>query len=89
MTGTESVHDKAAKIASAPVDMMGLKVARAAQKRGLIARPLGNILILSPVLVMDEATTDTAAAFLRESIEEVQASLQRRVRTAEGNTDGH
>ena len=75
MMGIEFVRDKAAKTPFEPEDMIGLKVARAAQQRGLIARPLGNILILSPTLVMDEATIDTTAEILHDSIEAVQAAL--------------
>ncbi|SDL23911.1 aminotransferase class III-fold pyridoxal phosphate-dependent enzyme [Aliiruegeria lutimaris] len=75
MMGIEFVRDKADKTPFAPEDMIGLKVARAAQKRGLIARPLGNILILSPTLVMDGAMIDRTAAILRESIAEVHAAL--------------
>lgn len=72
MMGIEFVKDKAAKTPFAPEDMIGLKVAQAAQKRGLIARPLGNILILSPTLVMDEALIDRTAGILRAAIAEVQ-----------------
>ena len=75
MMGIEFVRDKATKLPFAPEDTIGLKVARAAQNRGLIARPLGNILILSPTLVMDEAMIDTTAGILRESIAEVQAKI--------------
>ncbi len=75
MMGIEFVRDKAAKTPFEVEDMIGLKVAQAAQKRGLIARPLGNILILSPTLVMDEGMIDTTAGILRESIAEVQNSL--------------
>ena len=75
MMGIEFVRDKAAKTPFAAEDMIGLKVARAAQDRGLIARPLGNILILSPTLVMDDTLIDTTAAILRDSIEAVQRTL--------------
>jgi adenosylmethionine-8-amino-7-oxononanoate aminotransferase len=75
MMGIEFLRDKATKAAFAPEDMIGLRVARAAQVRGLIARPLGNILILSPTLVMDDAMIDTTAEILRDSIAEVQAAL--------------
>ena len=75
MMGIEFVRDKDARTPFAAEDMIGLKVARAAQKRGLIARPLGNILILSPTLVMDAALIDRTAAILREAITEVQAGL--------------
>ncbi|MCB1358558.1 MAG: aminotransferase class III-fold pyridoxal phosphate-dependent enzyme [Maritimibacter sp.] len=75
MMGIEFVRDKAKKTPFEPDDKIGLKVARAAQNRGLIARPLGNILILSPTLVLDAAMIETTAGILRESIAEVQAKI--------------
>ncbi|PZX10284.1 adenosylmethionine-8-amino-7-oxononanoate aminotransferase [Palleronia aestuarii] len=75
MMGIEFVRDKADKTPFAPEELVGLKVAQAAQKRGLVARPLGNILILSPTLVMDDATIDRCAGILRESIAEVAAHV--------------
>ena len=75
MMGLEFVKDKATAEPFAPEDRIGLRLAREAQKRGLIARPLGNILILSPTLVMDEALIDRTAAILDDSIAAVQASL--------------
>ncbi|MBS8259866.1 aminotransferase class III-fold pyridoxal phosphate-dependent enzyme [Roseibium polysiphoniae] len=75
MMGLEFVKDKSSKLAFTPEDAIGLKLARATQKRGLIARPLGNILILSPTLIMSEAQIEKIGDILQESIEEVAASL--------------
>ena len=75
MMGIEFVKDKALKTPFEPEDQIGLKIARAAQARGLIARPLGNILILSPTLIMTQELIERTAAILRESIAEVQAAL--------------
>lgn len=75
MMGLEFVRDKDTKEPFAPEELIGLKVARAAQSRGLIARPLGNILILSPTLVMDEDMIDTTADILRDAIADVQTTL--------------
>ncbi|MGQ7843089.1 aminotransferase class III-fold pyridoxal phosphate-dependent enzyme [Granulosicoccus sp. 3-233] len=75
MMGLEFVKDKEHKTPFAPTEMIGQKVAQAAQKRGLIARPLGNILILSPTLIMSEAQIDQTADILRESIADVQGKL--------------
>lgn len=69
MMGLEFVKDKATKKAFEPEDNVGSEVAQQAQKRGLIARPLGNILILSPTLIMDDALIGRVADILRESIE--------------------
>ncbi|NVK48091.1 MAG: aminotransferase class III-fold pyridoxal phosphate-dependent enzyme [Rhodobacteraceae bacterium] len=75
MIGLEFVKDRATKESHAPEAQVGLKVARACQKRGLIARPLGNVLILSPTLIMDEAMIDEIEGILREAITEVAAGL--------------
>ena len=75
MMGIEFVKDRATKEPFAPEAEVGLKVARACQKRGLIARPLGNVLILSPTLIMDEAMIDDIAGVLRESILDVASGL--------------
>ncbi|MEL6314483.1 MAG: aminotransferase class III-fold pyridoxal phosphate-dependent enzyme, partial [Pseudomonadota bacterium] len=75
MIGIEFVMDRATKASHPPEAEVGLKVARACQKRGLIARPLGNVLILSPTLIMDEPMIDEIEAILRDAIEEVAAGL--------------
>ncbi|ASJ76605.1 aminotransferase class III-fold pyridoxal phosphate-dependent enzyme [Granulosicoccus antarcticus] len=75
MMGLEFVKDKEKRTPFAVTEQVGQKVAQAAQKRGLIARPLGNILILSPTLIMTEAEIDETTDILRESICEVQGSL--------------
>ncbi|CAM3611874.1 L-Lysine-8-amino-7-oxononanoate aminotransferase [Vibrio aerogenes CECT 7868] len=75
MIGIEFIKDKANKIPFAEQDMVGMKVAQAAQKRGLIARPLGNCLILSPPLILDEPIINTIYEILRDSIIEVSARI--------------
>lgn len=75
MMGMEFVKDKVTKETFSDDKNLGLQIAKACQKRGLIARPLGNILILSPTLIMDEAMIGTIGDTLRESIEEVTKGL--------------
>ncbi|EAV41858.1 hypothetical protein SIAM614_31336 [Roseibium aggregatum IAM 12614] len=75
MMGVEFVRDKETRESFAPEDAIGLKLARAAQKRGLIARPLGNILILSPTLILTEAQIGQIGDILRESIADVSRNL--------------
>jgi len=75
MIGIEFVKDKVTKEPFKPEDMIGSKVAEAAQRLGLIARPLGNILIMSPPLVLTEEQIAEIADILRQSIMEVSASL--------------
>ncbi|SHO57920.1 aminotransferase class III-fold pyridoxal phosphate-dependent enzyme [Vibrio quintilis] len=77
MTGIEFVKDKAAKTPFAEQEMVGTKVAQAAQRRGLIARPLGNCLILSPPLTLDAPVIAAIGDILRESIVEVSSALNR------------
>ncbi len=75
MMGIEFVKDRGTK-ESYPVEAeVGLKIAQACQRRGLIARPLSNALILSPTLIMDEAMIDEIEGILRESLKEVAAGL--------------
>ena len=75
MIGIEFVKDKATKKPFTPEDQVGMKIANAAQKRGLIARPLGNILIMSPPLILNEEQIAEIAQTLRESIIEVSEAL--------------
>lgn len=75
MIGIEFVRDKTTKEPFDATDQIGLKVSQAAQERGLIARPLGNILILSPTLIMTPDLIDNVADILRDSIEAVQKTL--------------
>jgi len=75
MIGIEFVKDKTTKEPYSDDVNVGLKVAQEAQKRGLIARPLGNILILSPTLIMDENQIGQIEGILRESIATVTLSL--------------
>lgn len=75
MMGVEFVKDKEHKTPFEKTDEIGRKIAEAAQKRGLIARPLGNILIMSPTLIMTEDQIDQTTDILRESIMDVQRGL--------------
>jgi adenosylmethionine-8-amino-7-oxononanoate aminotransferase len=75
MMGVEFVRNKETKEAFTPEDSVGLRIAKAIEKRGLIGRPLGNILILSPTLIMDEAMIMRIEGILREGISEVAAEL--------------
>ncbi len=75
MMGMEFVKDKETKETYADDVNIGLRIAQETQKRGLIARPLGNILILSPTLIMDETLIGQIEGILRESIIAVTATL--------------
>lgn len=75
MMGIEFVKNKDTKEAYSDEINVGLRVAQEAQKRGLIARPLGNILILSPTLIMDEAQIGQIESTLHDSIVAVTSTL--------------
>lgn len=75
MMGIEFVRNKKTKEGFTPEDNVGIRIAQAIQKRGLIGRPLGNILILSPTLILDEAMITQIEGILREGISEVAAEL--------------
>lgn len=79
MMGIEFRKNKVTKEPFAKEDNVGLKIANAAQKRGLIARPLGNILILSPTLIMDEPMINQVEKILRESITEVAQQMSTQI----------
>jgi adenosylmethionine-8-amino-7-oxononanoate aminotransferase len=53
----------------------GRAVALAARRRGVIVRPLGDVVVLNPALVMSPAEADELIAAVAESIVEVVASL--------------
>ncbi len=68
MMGIELVKDKSDKTPFDKKIEIGNKVAKAAQDRGLIARPLGNSLILSPTLIMTPEQIQTTGEILEDSI---------------------
>ncbi|TQV82056.1 aminotransferase class III-fold pyridoxal phosphate-dependent enzyme [Denitrobaculum tricleocarpae] len=76
MMGIEFVKDKETKEVFSDEHQVGLRIAQAAQKRGLIARPLGNIAILSPTLILTEEEIARIGVILRESIAEVTREVR-------------
>ena len=76
MMGLEFVSNKITKKTFSDDQNIGLQLAKACQRRGLIARPLGNILILSPTLIMDESMIMNVEGILRESIIETTKHLR-------------
>jgi len=80
MMGIEFVRDKASKALFPEALNIGMLVARKAQEKGLIARPLGHILILSPPLVLTEVEIARIGSILRDSILEVMRNLPSLIR---------
>ncbi|MBY6058751.1 aminotransferase [Leisingera daeponensis] len=58
-----------------PAINIGKRIAKAAQKRGLIVRPLGNLNILSPSLTITREETDQMVSILSDAMAEVHADL--------------
>lgn len=69
MAGIELVQDKARKTAYLPEDRIGHRVAQEARKRGLLIRPLGNIVVLMPPLSVSTAELKRMLVIVREAIE--------------------
>ncbi len=75
MIGIEFVRDKETREVFDDAAMIGKLVAREAQERGLIVRPLGNMAVLSPPLILDAAQIDGIVDRLRDSINAAGAAL--------------
>ena len=77
MLCVESVRDRASKEPFADDIRIGNRIARHAQSRGLIVRPIGNLNVLSPALTPSREEIDRIVAILRDAIEATMAELDR------------
>ncbi|MDD9875721.1 MAG: aminotransferase class III-fold pyridoxal phosphate-dependent enzyme, partial [Gammaproteobacteria bacterium] len=77
MLCVENVADKQTGALLADDLRVGDRIAEAAQKRGLLVRPIGHLNVLSPPLILSREHIDTLVAVLRESIIEVMDDLTR------------
>lgn len=77
MLGVESVVSKETKEPIPDEAAIGSRIAQAAEKRGLIVRPLGHINVLSPTLILTTDQIDELVDKLRASIVEVVDDLVR------------
>jgi len=75
MMGLEFVRDKSTKEVYEVEADVGGRVARHAQSRGLIVRPLGNMAVLSPPLSFTEDQIGKIGSILEESIRATQDDL--------------
>lgn len=71
MAGIELVADRASKREYPESMQMGARVARAARPRGAIIRPLGDVVVLMPPLVMTEDELTRLVRITASSIDEV------------------
>ena len=75
MIGVEFVADKSTKESFPIKDAIADRVFRKCIDRGVIVRPVGNLIILSPPLILDQAQCRILVAALDESIQEVMTEL--------------
>ncbi len=68
MTGIELTKEPGKRQPYDPLDRAGLKIVAAARERGLIIRPLGNVLVLMPAPAMVERDLDRLVGITAESI---------------------
>jgi len=71
MIGIELVRVRATKEEYPYADRIGHRVCLAARRRGIILRPLGNVIVLMPPLSMTVAEAGMLGDAVRESISEV------------------
>ncbi|HMB75270.1 MAG TPA: aminotransferase class III-fold pyridoxal phosphate-dependent enzyme, partial [Kiloniellaceae bacterium] len=77
MVGVEFVKDKASKDVFDDDAAVGKRVASEAQQRGLIVRPLANMVIFSPPLILTEAQIDEMVSIFSESIQGAMDGLKK------------
>ena len=77
MVCIETVADKKAKQPMPPEWDVDYRIIRHAMPRGLMVRPLGHQVILSPPLIIGKAEIDQIAEILRASIRAVADELMR------------
>lgn len=75
MVGIELVKDKATKGEFAAPEKVGMKVTHAARRRGMLTRPLGNVLVFIPPLASTIEDLDNMLEILYQSIIEVTEAI--------------
>jgi adenosylmethionine-8-amino-7-oxononanoate aminotransferase len=75
MVGIELVKDKETREPFAPADKIGIRVITEARRRGMIIRPLGNVIVLMPHLTFSRAQLERMVDITRASIEAATQSL--------------
>lgn len=67
----ELVTDRRTKEGYPGEQRMGYQIYQKALEKGLLLRPLGNVLYFNPPLIINEQELDQAVAWCKEAIEEV------------------
>jgi adenosylmethionine-8-amino-7-oxononanoate aminotransferase len=71
MVGIELMRDRGRRIPYSPVEGIGMRVAQEARGRGMIIRPLGNVIVLMPPLNISREALGLLLEVTRESIRTV------------------
>ena len=71
MTGIELVVEKETKAPFSPQERMGIKVTAEARKRGIIIRPLGDVIVIMPPLSTTEGELEELLAVIYQSVKTV------------------
>jgi len=74
MTGIELVADKETRAPFPPQEKIGIKVILEARKRGVIIRPLGDVIVIMPPLSISQAELEELVEVIYQSIKTVTAS---------------
>jgi len=85
MAGIELVQDRATKAEYDPAERMGARVTKAARERGLITRPLGDVIVVMPPLCISGDELDRMMTILLESVREATEDRN----SPRMNADGH
>lgn len=67
----ELVEDRATKKPFDPARRIGWQIFRRAMARGLVLRPMGDVIYFNPPLTLDRETADKAVELCREAVEDV------------------
>jgi adenosylmethionine-8-amino-7-oxononanoate aminotransferase len=68
MVGIELVADRTTRAPYPPAARVGQRVVRAARARGVIIRPLGNVVVLMPPLAIEAADLDRLVDVVADAI---------------------
>jgi adenosylmethionine-8-amino-7-oxononanoate aminotransferase len=75
MTGIELVADKETKAPFPTQERMGIRVIAEAKKRGVIIRPLGDVIVIMPPLSISEEELEALVEVVYQSIKTVTAGM--------------
>jgi adenosylmethionine-8-amino-7-oxononanoate aminotransferase len=70
MAGIELVEDRTGKRPFPPATRMGARVCRLARQRGVLLRPLGDVVVVMPPLAIDDSLMDQLCGVLYDCIRE-------------------